>query len=188
MKQLLVLALLATTACSGAFSAGAPDALVGDAGSLGDSPTGDAHFVVPEAATGDAAGHDDAQLEAAAADVEAGGDDGAADGAADGAVVCTFYPPTYFTFNGCTTVSSNPNGFPLPLDFALQIVGGNECIAVMTPDACTCGNTYDCGCVMPALLAEQAAQKAGTETGLICAGALSDCTVDALGVIHVHCD
>ena len=190
MKQhhLLILAFLCTTACGAPFAAG-DDQQAGDSG--GDVVVGndaghdvDAGYAV-DAAVVDAAvvdvvdaGHDDAHEDVVTVEASSGD-------SSDGAITCTFYPPTYYTFNGCSTVSStSQSGFALPTTYALAVAGGNECVASMTPAACTCGDTYTCGCMMPALLAEQAAQ---TDSNILCAGTLSNCTADALGVIHVTC-
>jgi hypothetical protein len=184
MKQyLMVLALLLCTAACGAPFA------TGDAADVHADSGGDVLVVVDAGHDVDAAdalpsvdaGHD---AEPETSLVEASSGD-SSDGAVDGAFVCTSYPPTYYTFNVCATVASTPqSGFALSTTYAMVLAGGNECVAAMTPTACTCGDTYDCGCMMPALLAEQAAQ---TDSNILCAGTLSNCNVDALGVIHVTC-
>jgi hypothetical protein len=92
---------------------------------------------------------------------------------------------TYYSVANCVTTQADAaNGYALPGTYVMQIGAGINCDGMNTPAVCQCAGAYTCECMMPALLAAQAKQ---TGSDIFCAQTISDCTVDALGVVHVSC-
>jgi hypothetical protein len=187
MKQYLsTVAFLCTAACGSPFSA--EDALVALGDSGGVDVLAEASRDAGQDGGGDVLPAVDAGHDAGSDVADAGQPDGSAtDGSSsDGNAACDpITPPVYFMVGvSCAeSLGDAGNSYALPVNFILS-VEGTSCQKADTPAACQCLETYNCGCMLPALTAENAAHDAG----FFCAGALGDCTVDALGVVHVTCN
>ena len=109
-------------------------------------------------------------------------------GAGDGPAVCGYSAPTYFSLGASCAEAPSDAGISTPGTFLLQIGTAGPCVGVDTPAACQCAGAYTCACMLPALWALQSAQQSHDAAGMICAGTIEGCIVDALGVIRVHCE